>query len=54
MTTNLSRLPQAPNVPQQTIPQMSNINQPSAQNVIISVLGCGYSTADWTNADSRG
>lgn len=49
MTTNLSTLPQAPNVPQQTIPQMSNLNQPSSQNqnMIISDGGAtSYSTAD--------
>lgn len=47
MTTNLSNLPQAPNVPQQTIPQMSNMNQPSGQNVIISDgSATSYSTAD--------
>lgn len=44
MTTNLSTLPQAPNVPQQTIPQMSN----SGQNVIISDGNpTTYSTSDF-------
>jgi hypothetical protein len=47
MTTNLSNLPQAPNVPQQTIPQMSNMNEPQSQNVIISDSSAtSYSTAD--------
>lgn len=49
MTTNLSTLPQAPNVPQQTIPQMSNMNQPPSQNqnIILSDGGAtSYSTAD--------
>lgn len=49
MTTNLSTLPQAPNVPQQTIPQMSNINQPSGQNqnmIMSDGNATSYSTAD--------
>mgnify|MGYP000100218558 CR=1 FL=1 len=49
MTTNLSTLPQAPNVPQQTIPQMSNMNQPPSQNqnIILSDGGAtSYSTSD--------
>ena len=47
MTTNLSSLPQAPNVPQQTIPQMTNMNQPQNQNIIISDGNAtSYSTAD--------
>ena len=49
MTTNLSSLPQAPNVPQQTIPQMSNMNHPPSQNqnIILSDGGAtSYSTAD--------
>lgn len=49
MTTNLSTLPQAPNVPQQTIPQMSNMNHPPSQNqnIILSDGGAtSYSTAD--------
>lgn len=49
MTTNLSTLPQAPNVPQQTIPQMSNINQRSGQNqnmIMSDGNATSYSTAD--------
>lgn len=51
MTTNLSNLPQAPNVPQQVIPQMSN-QAPSQmsnqnQNMIMSDGSApSYSTAD--------
>lgn len=49
MTTNLSSLPQAPSVPQQTIPQMSNMNQPSGQNqniIMSNGNATSYSTAD--------